>query len=103
MQENLTKGNFWDEMMVKYPLSMARFCKWVDDYKVAANWHNLFLNGVKFHHLPYAMQQGIWIDFVNEIINELYEQPEYAYSGDLRDDIDVVFADIEPELAAIES
>ena len=86
-QENLTKENFWNEMMEKYPNSTDAFCKWIDNYKKENNWEKLFndsyhqlnkkfaSNGElvsvdfdypKFHDLPIAMQVGIWNQFMQE-------------------------------------
>lgn len=106
LRATLTKENFWNITMEKYPNATKEFCKWVDDYKKAANWQkvinwNNFPNASlpKFHDLPYAMQQGIWIDFANEILDELFEQPEYTYNGDLEEDIKTVFSEIEGIIA----
>ncbi len=71
--ESLTKENFWDAMDEKYPLAMKRFCEWIDRYKKEVEWDYLFFNKqqdelrgepIKYHHLPIAMQLGIFIDFV---------------------------------------
>lgn len=52
----------------------------------------------KFHDLPYDMQAGIWIRFVNDTLSDYFEQPEYQYSFDLEEDIKIVFGEIEKEL-----
>lgn len=109
LEQTLTKENFFDEMMKVYPLSMKKFCEWIDAYKKEVNWDMLFFNNrkaspqskcrsmpVKFHDIPYDMQAGIWINFANEILNELFEQPEYHYMYDLEEDIKKVFSEIEP-------
>ncbi len=73
--ENLTKENFWNELQVKYPRGMQVFCDWIDQYKKKSNWEKLFNNGgktnydspihnIKFHDIPYAMQLGIWFEFI---------------------------------------
>lgn len=125
LTENLTKENFFNEMMELYPLAMKLFCNWVDEYKKAVNWNVLFNNGkeknygvnlnqlpnsktgrydhdIKFHDLPYAMQQGIWIEFVGQTLHHYFEQPEYQYSMDLEEDIKTVFKELEHELVYAE-
>jgi len=109
--ESLTKENFFNEMQEKYPKSMGLFCKWIDDYKKAVDWDKVFpnpykdpriKNPLKYHHLPYAMQQGIWIEFVGQNLHKFFEQPEYSYSGDLEEDIKTVFSEIVPLIDADE-
>jgi hypothetical protein len=98
LEPTLTKKNFWNEMMEKYPKSTKSFFDWIDEYKKEVDWVNLFnehLN-VKFHDIPYAMQQGIWICFVNNTLHKFFEQPEYNYQFDLAEDIKEVFGEIEP-------
>lgn len=71
--DNLTKENFWNEMQQKYPLAMNDFCMWIDEYKKANNWSSLFpitkrknhWMDIKFHHLPIAMQMGIWNEYMD--------------------------------------
>lgn len=90
--ENLTKENFWNEMQEKYPQSMAVFCVWIDEYKKENNWNDLFGNDqitqrkeywadIKFHHLPIAMQYGIWQQFVE---HNGHKQFSTELIGDLR-------------------
>lgn len=64
IQEALTKENFFNEMMLKFPNAMKVFCKFIDDYKEAVGWNLLFGDTIKFHHLPHAMQQGIWLEYL---------------------------------------
>ncbi len=75
--EGLTKENFFNEMMQKYPLAMKDFCNWVDEYKQKNDWGNLFNFGTphyakqgwhntKFHDLPLAMQMGIWNEYLDK-------------------------------------
>lgn len=59
----LTKENFWNELQIKYPDAMKAFGKWIDDYKASVGWGDLFPNGVKFHDLPFEMQNGILARF----------------------------------------
>lgn len=76
--ENLTKENFWNDLQERYPEKMKEFCDWIDEYKKENNWNSLFkpLPGYtggavgfkypKYHDLPFAMQVGIFIQFVDE-------------------------------------
>jgi hypothetical protein len=110
MNKTLTKENFWDAIMELYPKSTTLFCKWIDEYKEAVSWNKLFKanedtiqihsSTYKFHEIPYAMQQGIWIAFVDDNLEKYFEQPEYTYSGDLVEDINKVFGEIEDLIEA---
>lgn len=105
LSETLTKENFWNEMYSTYPNACKIFCDWIDEYKETVKWWELFNAGnpsgegqkqpPKFHEIPYAMQQGIWIEFANQTVNEYFEQPEYSYCGDLAEDIKTVFTELE--------
>lgn len=75
LPKSLTKENFWDEMMEKYPVAMKRFCDWIDEYKKRVHWEELFpfskvRSGqpvrTKYHDLPVAMQIGIFMQFAYE-------------------------------------
>jgi len=106
--EGLTKENFFNEMNEIFPNAMRLFGKWIDEYKKKVEWDQLFQNkalrnpqqsityptAIKFHNIPYDMQVGIWIAFADTTLNELFEQPEYVYCGDLREDIKEVFNEI---------
>jgi len=72
LEEGLTKENFWNELYKAYPQGTQVFCEWIDEYKKACNWNDLFrdhlnadakFSSPKFHDLPYDMQLGIWIRF----------------------------------------
>ena len=90
--ENLTKENFWNEMMEKYPEETKRFCDWIDEYKKAVAWDELFGNvfpttkKIKFHDIPYAMQLGIWLEYVCDRGGCQYEIDVFEF--DLREDIE---------------
>lgn len=106
IQETLTKENFWNATMEQFPKATTLFCKWIDQYKASVNWNALFSSNentmqlhsskYKFHEIPYEMQQGIWICFCYDTLDDFFEQSEYSYSGDLEEDIKQVFAEIEP-------
>lgn len=117
LEETLTKENFFNEMLEKYPKAMKHFCEWIDEYKKAVGWDKLFndhyhqsnirraANGEicsidfstpKYHDLPYAMQYGIWIEYCSQDLHHYFEQPEHiSDSVDLREDIEGVFKETE--------
>lgn len=61
--ENLNKRNYWNDIQLKFPDAMKVFSKWIDEYKAKVGWTDLFPNGVKFHDLPFEMQNGILARF----------------------------------------
>jgi hypothetical protein len=61
--ENLSKENFWNELSEKYPQAVELFNNWIDKYQKEVGWGDLFPNGVKFHDLPFEMQNGILARF----------------------------------------
>lgn len=102
LDQTLTKENFFNEMLEKYPKAMKHFCEWIDQYKKAVNWDSLFnVNcqtafNVKFHDLPHAMQYGIWIEYCRQELGNYFEQPEHISDFvDLREDIEGVFKETE--------
>lgn len=81
--EGLTKENFFNELHAKYPKGLQVFCDWIDEHKKKNNWNELFNVDIithpgnypltksitthpKFHDLPYAMQLGIILQFMQE-------------------------------------
>lgn len=105
----LTKENFWNDIEKQYPKASNLFYQWIDEYKKCVFWNELFSDGYlhpvvggakakvpKFHEIPYAMQQGIWIEFANYTLNRMFEQPEYSYSLDMEEEVKTVFKEIEP-------
>lgn len=78
--ENLSYEKFWTPLYEKYPKGVQEFCDWIDEYKKNIGWSGLFspkaiiktddhglilgCHEPKYHHLPLAMQIGIWIEFV---------------------------------------
>jgi hypothetical protein len=106
IEQTLTKENFFNEMMEKFPKAMKCFCDWIDEYKKAVNWDKLFTanentdqihsSKYKFHEIPYAMQYGIWIEYCRQKLSNYFEQPEHISDNvDLREDIEMVFKEIE--------
>lgn len=67
--KGLTKENFWNSLRDIYPEAVDHFCKWVDKYKEEVGWGALFVPGIKFHDLPYDMQNGIIARFDLECFN----------------------------------
>lgn len=110
IEKSLTKETFWNKMMEDFPNATKLFCKWIDEYKEAVGWNGLFNDGVdykdgqayfktsspKYHDLPYAMQQGIWISFCFDQLHKYFEQPEYEPESDFAEEVKNVFAEIEP-------
>lgn len=108
LESTLTKEDFFNEMKEKFPNAMKHFCDWIDEYKKAVHWNDLFGNtkiiqrehywaDIKFHHLPYAMQYGIWIEYCRQSLSDFFEQPEHiSDTVDLREDIEGVFKEMEP-------
>jgi len=121
LEQTLTKENFFNEMMEKYPKATKHFCDWIDEYKKAVDWGKLFnkhyyqtiisraangeISGVeystpKFHDLPYAMQYGIWTEYCRQKLGDFFEQAEhYSSQIDLAEDIKNVFAETEELIA----
>jgi hypothetical protein len=69
--QNLNKDNFWTMMQNHYPDAMNVFCKWIDQYKIEVGWDELFNQAgltdvdkpIKFHNIPFEMQNGILARF----------------------------------------
>ena len=97
LKQPLALENFFNYLYVKYPEGMKVFCDWVDQYKLAVDWNTLFNSGgilrtgeakaPKFHELPYALQLGIFFEFIRwnggceysiENINALDFKDEFA-------------------------
>ena len=97
----LTKENFWDEQIENFPISMGQFRQYIDQYKKDNNWDGLFNAGdrqlddhfiaPKYHDLPYAMQVGIFFDWLYEVDNVLPPQ----YNKDIRLQITAVLSRLE--------
>jgi hypothetical protein len=111
MMENLTKENCFNALTEKYPRAMELFCEWIDFYKVKNNWKELFntfcegysvrdsvgnpFNAPKYHELPYAMQLGIWFEFVRENGGYKWDDLINSRTYNLRDDMDSYFEEME--------
>lgn len=111
MKQNLTLENFWNDLYIKYPKATKVFCNWIDKYKVKNNWENLFNGGVcisgseddafdfsteapKYHDLPWAMQLGIWIEFITDYYPEVdinYRMyKDFDLKGQITEDIKIM-------------
>lgn len=74
--KGLTKENFFNPLMEKYPKAVQAFCDWIDGYKLAVDWRGMFREiptagwvhpqPVKFHDLPFEMQSGVIERFFDE-------------------------------------
>jgi len=104
----ITKQGFWNRMYQEYPKAMKVFCAWIDQYKAEVDWNALFKanettdqlqsSTYKFHEIPYELQQGIWLSFAYETVENMFEQAEYSYRGNIEDDAEEVFSSIEEYL-----
>lgn len=95
IEKSLTKENFWNEMMEKFPKATKSFCDWIDEYKKETDWNNLLGGDIKYHDLPYAMQQGVWISFCYDQMDNYFEQSEYSPKFDFEEEVRIVFSVIE--------
>lgn len=83
----LTKEEFWNAVHREYPNACAEFCAWVDAYKESVEWKQLFnerwpsvpivrTKAPKYHELPYALQYGIWAQFMSDLgTGNLFQHP----------------------------
>jgi hypothetical protein len=69
MITGLTKENFWDAAEKRYPQALEHFKKWIDKYKEEIGWRDLFVDGRKFHDLPFDLQNGIIARYDLECFN----------------------------------
>jgi hypothetical protein len=75
MENLMTKEDFWDEIEQKCPSEFYKFVQWIDKYKKLVHWGDLFprrrrtwhWKDIKFHHLPDAMQVGVFYQYVFEL------------------------------------
>lgn len=79
--ERMTKADFWDKIQLEYAEEMGEFKDWIDEYKRREEWDQYFNRfcteeqKIKFHHLPNAMQIGIFIQYTIEQGGESFFQP----------------------------
>ncbi len=110
--DSLTKENFWNDLMEKYPEQMKQLCAWIDEYKKKVDWNWLFnhsqkLDGLdeagvsspapKFHDLPIAMQFGIFVQFTSESNWKYSFVVEAPYPDEFGSYIKMYFDDNRPE------
>jgi hypothetical protein len=70
----MAKESFWNDIEKDYPGEIKIFREWIDAYKQRINWGDLFpikqrnhyWADIKFHHLPDAMQIGIFYQYTIE-------------------------------------
>lgn len=120
--ENLSKENFWDELMKEYPEAVDHFCKWIDEYKKEVNWNKLFndsylqtnikwatngeicsidFSAPKFHDLPFDMQNGIIARYELELFNNAAGHGKDAYDSlaqAYRLNIKKIFIDLQSQI-----
>jgi len=56
-------------MAREFPEATKEFCVWIDEYKDNSAWHISF-KFLKYKDLPGEMQYGIFLCYVNNLINE---------------------------------
>lgn len=74
IMNTMTKENFWNEIEQRWPGEFIEFKEWIDEYKKQVQWESLFpilprehhYTAIKFHHLPDAMQLGVFIQYTKE-------------------------------------
>lgn len=100
--ENLNKENFWNELHKQCPEAVDHFCNWIDDFKKANDWDSLFDPELKFHDLPFDMQNGIIARYELELYNnhqgkgkEVYERLAEAYKEKIKN----IFIDLQMQFA----
>ena len=69
IKENLNKENFWNIISEKFPTSFELFAKWIDVWKVEVGYDSIVKNNVKFHDLPFSMQNGIFHEFLKYTVD----------------------------------
>lgn len=95
LQQGLTL-EFFNPLKAEFPFAMQKFCDWIDEYKKAVGWSDLFNGSVlmerlqmtqdggdsfvpKFHELPHALQLGIWITFERSMLEVRYPGAKNKY------------------------
>lgn len=78
MDTNLNKETFWNPLMERFPKAMDEFCQWVDEYKAANAWPLLFSGDqIKFHDIPFDMQVGIILWFIEMKEGDTFSREGY--------------------------
>lgn len=104
MKQNLTLENFWNDLYKNHPAGTKVFCDWIDKYKAENNWNVLF-NGKfkviesdksihsspKYHDLPWAMQFGIWIEFMLDFCKKQNLRVAYHFRDDFNLGEQIIF------------
>lgn len=99
--QNLSKENFWNSLNEKYPLAVKYFCDWIDRYKVEVGWQKLFVDGIKFHDIPFEMQNGILARFDLEMFNNIGNKGRENYeriAGSFRQQYTNLFEDLQRQI-----
>lgn len=98
IRESLTKENFWNEIIQQYPNASKLFLEWINEYKKESDWNRILGSKVKFHDLPYAMQVGIWLEYLCNRGGCQFEIEDF-FQFDLRTDIEETFKNLLEEEA----
>lgn len=96
--QNLNKENFWNDLHDAYPEAVEHFCRWIDNYKKEVGWSLLFSEDIKFHDLPFEMQNGIIARFELELFNNKQGKGPEVYlkiAEDYKQQLKNLFADLQ--------
>lgn len=94
----LTRENFWNDLATWYPDQMKEFCDWIDEYKKRIKWNTLFANTlmsseeseIKYHHVPIAMQLGIFFQYTCESPHQYLLTEAVPEIEDMQDMVDAI-------------
>lgn len=81
MIQNLNKENFFNALERQYPDAVEHFLNWIDEYKREVDWNLLFGEAVKFHDIPFEMQNGIIARYELELHNNKQGQGKEQYEA----------------------
>jgi len=103
----LTREGFWDKLIVTCPDSVQSFCNWIDEYKQAVLWNQLFnsdsdyqnadgknAQAPKLHDLPFPLQYGILCEYFSDLVIDKYVGGGFAcpryYIGKIESTVDEI-------------
>lgn len=95
--KNLNKENFWNEMQEKHPITMKKFCIFIDEFKEKHEWNRMFNPKIKFHDIPIVMQIGVIHNFFIELDLKINSNEFENHEG-IKSDIESDFSRYESKL-----
>ncbi len=66
-KDSFEPPQWWLDLRTRFPEIMDFLSKWIDAYKKAVDWQNIFKAGIKFHDTPTEMQLGVLKAFCDEM------------------------------------